>query len=580
MALPCRCVRGSTAAPLALVIWTAVILGCSGGGGSTGGSGGAAGSGGEGGTAGVAGSGGTAGDHGAQCAGGIYTGEFVESIEPDDAAVDVEPDAAVAFELSACIDPTSVTEDTFSLVSESGLPVVAPIAVEGARSTRSPEVPFALLETYDADVTAGVLDCEGCDISEEVSWTFTIRDGAWDAPELIETDENGATTNVRVAVDAAGNGVAVWSQGDGTRTNIWANRFEDGAWGTAQLIETDDQGDAIGVRVALGEDGDGVAVWAQWDGTRFSLWGSRFEAGAWASPVLIETDDTGNVFFPALALAPDGDGVVVWPQNDGDQTNIWSSRFVGGIWETRRLVESNDGFADSVDVSLSPSGDGFAVWLQSDGLRENVWASRLQSGVWGEPEMIEDEEPDSVSPPRIVADSQGRAVAVWSQLDGVRGDIWSNRYSGGWGTAEAIETLDGTAFDVEVDLDPSGDGFAVWVQQEEGVLSLFASRYSAGGDWSTPERIEEDDTGSAAVPYLCTGPLGNAMALWRQTVDGQARVWASRYVGGLWQEPLPISAEGASATDPHCAVDLSSRVTTAWHRLDEGPLDVAASRFD
>ena len=47
----------------------------------------------------------------------------------------------------------------------------------------------------------------------------------WGSAELIESD-NGNVYYLQVAMDAAGNAVAVWSQSDGTRRNIWANVFE------------------------------------------------------------------------------------------------------------------------------------------------------------------------------------------------------------------------------------------------------------------------------------------------------------------------------------------------------------------
>ncbi|MFH1824381.1 MAG: hypothetical protein ABH873_04050 [Candidatus Firestonebacteria bacterium] len=56
---------------------------------------------------------------------------------------------------------------------------------------------------------------------------------------MIETD-NGDVYNPQIAVDTNGNGIAVWCQYDGTRDNIWAYRYVVGTgWGTAALIEAD-----------------------------------------------------------------------------------------------------------------------------------------------------------------------------------------------------------------------------------------------------------------------------------------------------------------------------------------------------
>ncbi len=42
---------------------------------------------------------------------------------------------------------------------------------------------------------------------------------------LIETDAGNAS-NPQIAFDANGNALAVWEQSDGTRSNIWANRYQ------------------------------------------------------------------------------------------------------------------------------------------------------------------------------------------------------------------------------------------------------------------------------------------------------------------------------------------------------------------
>src|SRR6266403_4064188 len=72
--------------------------------------------------------------------------------------------------------------------------------------------------------------------------------------------------------------------------------------------------------------------------------------------------------------------------------------------------------------------------------------------------------------PKIAADPQGDAIAVWAQGDsaGVL-SIWANRYdvgSGSWGTATLIENNSGLAFLPQVGMDNNGNAIAVWVQND------------------------------------------------------------------------------------------------------------------
>ena len=94
----------------------------------------------------------------------------------------------------------------------------------------------------------------------------------WGTAELIETDNAGNAVNPQVAADGSGNAVAVWHQHDGTRYNIWSNRYVAGTgWGTAELMETGNVGSAVNSQVAAGGSGNTVAVWQKHDGTRYNI---------------------------------------------------------------------------------------------------------------------------------------------------------------------------------------------------------------------------------------------------------------------------------------------------------------------
>jgi ribosomal protein L28 len=132
-----------------------------------------------------------------------------------------------------------------------------------------------------------------------------------------------------VAVDPNGNAVAVWYQSDGTRTNIWANRFTPTAsWGPAELIETDGAANASWAQVALDPNGNAVAVWTQSDGTRDNIWANRFTPTAgWGAAELVEADNAGDAWEPQVAVDPNGNAVAVWYQSDGTRFNVWANRF-------------------------------------------------------------------------------------------------------------------------------------------------------------------------------------------------------------------------------------------------------------
>ena len=128
---------------------------------------------------------------------------------------------------------------------------------------------------------------------------------AWQGAALLETDNAGNARDPKIALDASGNAMAVWRQSDGTRNNLWANRYNasTSAWGTATLLETDNAGNASNPQIALDASGNALAVWYQSDGTRNNIWANRYNAStsAWGTATLIETDNAGSASSPQIA---------------------------------------------------------------------------------------------------------------------------------------------------------------------------------------------------------------------------------------------------------------------------------------
>ncbi|MFH1824702.1 MAG: hypothetical protein ABH873_05695 [Candidatus Firestonebacteria bacterium] len=160
-------------------------------------------------------------------------------------------------------------------------------------------------------------------------WSFTVRAGVWGTAALIETYNAGSATYPQIAVDTNGNGIAVWYQSDGMMYNIWARRYVAGTgWGIAALIETDNVGDALYPQIAVDTNGNGIAVWYQYDGTRWNIWANRYVAGTgWGTVELIETNNTGSALYPQIAVDTNGNGIAVWRQSDGTRYNIWANHY-------------------------------------------------------------------------------------------------------------------------------------------------------------------------------------------------------------------------------------------------------------
>lgn len=261
----------------------------------------------------------------------------------------------------------------------------------------------------------------------------------WGDPTLIGVNATADATEPQVAVDGSGNAMVVWRQYDGTHRSVWANRYEVGSgWETATPIEAFN-GNTTYPQIAMDAAGNAIAVWGQWDDGPNSIWSNRYVVGeGWGVPTLIETDD-GEAHYPQIAIDSFGNAIAVWPQHDGTKYSIWANRYVAGNgWGTATLIETNNSVsAAEPQVAVTASGDAIAVWRQwngsfDEGFYHSIGSNRYIAGEgWGSATVISTRGlggSDAVMHLEVAVDPRGNAIAVWSQFDDTCYNVWSSRY--------------------------------------------------------------------------------------------------------------------------------------------------------
>ena len=317
-------------------------------------------------------------------------------------------------------------------------------------------------------------------------WTNRYAAGeSWGEPELIEFNNDGTARQAHVAMTPDGRAVAVWTQSDGNRDNIWANRFTPQmGWGSAELIETDDAGDAETPRVAVDPSGNAIAVWAQSDTSETSIWANRFTPQmGWGNAQLIELRASGVALVPQVAMDFDGNAVAVWQQSDIlFRTDIWANRFTpSNGWETTKRVDSQQGTATNPQIAVAAAGSAIAVWEQVGTTYKDMWANHFTpENGWATPALLEIINAGDVGESRVAIDAGGNAIAVWKQDNGNYDDVWANRYvpSAGWSGAVLLEQADGVdARFPRVAINPTGRGVVVWPQLPLMPTSIWANHF-------------------------------------------------------------------------------------------------------
>ncbi len=121
----------------------------------------------------------------------------------------------------------------------------------------------------------------------------------------------------RVAIDPNGNAIVLWSRSGGNVPRTWAKRYEPSSgWGAGASIDPYATDGADRLSVAMGAFGNAIAVWS----TATGIWASRYTtATEWSAPRPIA--DGSGAFGTQIAIAANGDALVVWMQNNGIKAN-------------------------------------------------------------------------------------------------------------------------------------------------------------------------------------------------------------------------------------------------------------------
>ncbi len=499
----------------------------------------------------------------------------LEGSTPAAGATGVERSVAPTLGFSAPLDVATVAANV-TLTRAGGVAVPATAAGSGASVTVTPQSPLMPLATYTVAAATGLRGQGGQTLGTAASVSFTTRDGAWQGEQRVSADDVVAT-DARFAIDAGGYALAVWSQLDGTRAHILASRHaDDTGWGAPVRIDADQNGSAHKPQIAIDANGNALAVWSQSDGTRTNVWANRYTAGTgWGTAALIETDNGGNASVPQIAIGAGGHALAVWMHSDGMRDNIWANRYTAGTgWGTAGPIETGDGRAADPRIAIDGNGNALAVWLQHDGTRYSIFANRYAEGTgWGTAALIETGNAGNASEPQIAIDASGNALAVWAQYDGGTrtANIWANRYAAGtgWGTAAMVETGNiGPAFAPQVAFDAGGSALAVWSKFDGTRTNIWASRYTAGTGWGAAALIETDNAGSANKPQIAIDANGNALAVWQQS-DGEAdSVWANRYAAGTgWGTAALLETDDTGFDlDAQVAIDANGNALALWVR--------------
>jgi len=449
------------------------------------------------------------------------------------------------------------------------------VTLSGNKITYTPPASYSGTETFDYTVTDG----HGGEDTATVTVTIARK---WEGARLIETD-SADTYSPRIAMDASGNALAVWIEDDSSHSYLYANRYTVGhGWGTREQIDKTSSPDER-PQLAMNAQGKAFAVWQQKGSSLHFIYANRFDpSGGWGSAQQISTS-SADAKYPQIAVDANGNAIAVWAQTENNYIYIYASRYTAsnGSWGTPQKLENITGVASDPTVVMDQDGNALVAWIQPSSMVELKFSKDTSHG-WETPQTIAKSD-HWLRDPQLAFDADGNALAVWHQDDGIRDNIWANRYApGGWGVAQKIENNNqGGAYDPQIAMDDSGNGLAVWKQSDGSHFNIWSNHYVAGEGWGTAKIIETDNNGNAFSPQIVMDKQGNGIAIWSQSDGTRDNIWANRYSAGSgWgTAELVETDDRGDALSPDIAIDGKGNAIAVWRQWDGAHNNIMSNRF-
>jgi hypothetical protein len=385
------------------------------------------------------------------------------------------------------------------------------------------------------------------------------------------SEEGQSAYGPQVAVDGAGDAIAVWARSNGSNDVVQAALKPAGeAWETpATLSEVGEE--ASETQVAADSAGAAIAVWRRFNGSNYVVQGAVKPAGeAWGSPATL-SEAGQEASEPQVAVDAAGDATVVWRRSNGSNYVVQAAvKLAGDPWETSATLSEAGQDAHAPEVAVDPAGVAIAVWTRFNGSNDVVQAAVKPAGKpWGSPATVS-EAGQQASEPEAAVDGAGDATAVWTRYIGQSsggmsnyvvqaavkpaGEVWEE-------PSTVSEEGQEEGFEPRVAVDAAGDATAIWKRFIYGENRLIETAAKpAGKPWETPTTFEAG--GNAQIEV---NAAGDAAAVWTSYHGSGDIVQASvKPVGEPWVKPAAISEDETSA--PQVALNAAGEATAVWTR--------------
>ncbi len=392
----------------------------------------------------------------------------------------------------------------------------------------------------------------------------------WTMPASV-SEEGQSAHEPRVAVDAAGDAIAVWSRSGGTNDVVQAAVKPAGEpWGEPATLSEAGQ-DASEPQVAVDAAGDATVVWRRFGGSNYVVQTAVKPAReGWGKPATL-SEAGQEASEPQVALDAADDAIAVWVRSNGSTDVVQgAAKPAGEPWGEPATLSEAGQDAHMPQVAVNAAGEATAVWAGSNGGNDVVQAAIRPAGEsWAQPATVSGAGQEA-SQPQVAVDAAGDATVVWTRYTGLSSGGNSNyvvqatnKPAGeAWEEPTTVsEEGQEEGLEPRVAVDAAGEATAAWTRFIYGCCRLVQTAAKpAGKPWGEPTNLEVGGDARVAV-----NAAGEAAVVWTQYHGPGDLVQAAvKPVGKPWIKPATLSEDEASA--PQVAVNAAGDATAVWTR--------------
>jgi hypothetical protein len=384
--------------------------------------------------------------------------------------------------------------------------------------------------------------------------------------EPINLSEAGQSVEApQVAVDAAGNAVAVWVSYLGT--NYWVKARSLSATGALGPVETvfGASPRAESPQVALDGAGNAVIVWR---GGASGMIQARTRSAAGVLGPIQNLSPTGQVAFNLqVAFGGAGNAVVVWTTGGFKLVQARTLSTAGVLGPIKNLSRADQN-AFAPQVAVDGAGNAVVVWVFDDYPESWVQMRTLSAaGVRGPTRNLSRVHGAAFSP-QVAVDAAGNAVVVWNAIDDpdfiIKSWVQARTLSAA-GVLGGIKNLTPPlqyADQPQVAVDAAGNAVAIWTRSIGGDSRIQARTVSTGGALGLVKTLSAAGL-DAGLSQVAVDGAGNAVVVWQHAPIVQAR---TRSAAGVLGPVQTLTSDGGGLPAPQLAVNAAGKAVVVWER--------------